>query len=269
MFRYSSGLGVAAGNENEKGYLIYENTHAISSVKTNSIHFDKSQDYPIGRKWDMIQSGDLKINQKPLPDSFFNLFSLDLESIRSDNLHPALNSSCEHELIRLFPEVENSVISTYHSFIQFLKQEFNLDVELGDLSNLKVYTDDFGPCLIPVLNGNYVLPPEVPPLYLAPEKWGLLTWLINNYFSGPYPEDSHPEIIKRLNGEKFHWGSLQIDDSLKNSQTEGLVYFLLSKFIIIYEAWMFEENKAIEAPSLIAFMDLVKEKGERPWQLLY
>jgi hypothetical protein len=32
---------------------------------------------------------------------------------------------------------------------------------------------------------------------------------------------------------------------------------------------MFEENKAIEAPSLIAFMDLVKEKGERPWKLLY
>ena len=76
-------------------------------------------------------------------------------------------------------------------------------------------------------------------------------------------------LSHNLNAEKIHQKVFDYNDSLKNSQTEGLVYFLLSKFIIIYEAWMFEENKAIEAPSLIAFMDLVKDKGERPWQLLY
>ena len=269
MFRYSSGLGVAGGNENEKGYLIYENASTAYSVKTNSIHFNNSQDYPIGRKWDVIQKGDLKMNQKPLPDSFYNYLCLDLESIKADKLHPALNLGVEHELTRLFPDVENSVIPKYHSFIQFLKEVFDLTTEFNDVSNLKVYTDDLGPCLIPTLNGNYILPPEVPPLYLAPDKWRLLTWLINNYFAGPYPEDSHPEIIKRLGGQKFHWGNLQIDDALKNRQGEGLVYFLLSKFIIIYEAWMFEENKGSDASSLVAFIDLVKDNGERPWQLLY
>ena len=52
---------------------------------------------------------------------------------------------------------------------------------------------------------------------------------LNNYFSGPYPENAHPEILRALKGKRFDWGTLLIDKSFKNKQTEGLVYFCNGK----------------------------------------
>ena len=180
-----------------------------------------------------------------------------------------MENGFQNELLRLFPEVDQKVVAVYKSFISFLVDEFDLKQTLSGNEVLKVYTDDLGPCLVSLLDGNYILPPEIPPLYFAPKEWRVLTWWINNYFSGPYPENAHPEILRALKGKRFDWGTLLIDKSFKNKQTEGLVYFLMAKFMIIYEAWMFDDNGANLAKSLLDFIDLVQNEDHRPWQILY
>ena len=41
MFRFSTGLSLYGGNENDKGYLIYENMSEHDSLFTNSDFFQK------------------------------------------------------------------------------------------------------------------------------------------------------------------------------------------------------------------------------------
>ena len=39
--------------------------------------------------------------------------------------------------------------------------------------------------------------------------------------------------------------------------------------MIIYEAWMFDDNGANLAKSLLDFINLVQNEDYRPWQILY
>ena len=269
MFRFSSGLSLYGGNENGQGFLIYESLNQNDSFFTQSESFHPPQNSQGKRKWDLIQKGELKSTQKPLGNGIFDQLTRDLDYFNPKNLHPSLENGFQNELLRLFPEVDQKVVAVYQSFISFLVDEFDLKQNLSGNEVLKVYTDDLGPCLVSLLDGNYILPPEIPPLYFAPKEWRVLTWWINNYFSGPYPENAHPEILRALKGKRFDWGTLLIDKSFKNKQTEGLVYFLMAKFMIIYEAWMFDDNGANLAKSLLDFIDLVQNEDHRPWQILY
>ena len=44
---------------------------------------------------------------------------------------------------------------------------------------------------------------------------------------------------------------------------------MITKFIIIYEAWMYQDHGSIQAKSLEYFINLVQNKGHRPWRSLY
>jgi hypothetical protein len=269
MFRFSSGLSLFGGNENGQGYLIYESFNQNASFFTQSEAFDSHQTLQGKRKWNLTQKGELKSTQKPLIDGIFDQLINDLNHFNPKNIHPALEAGFQTELLRLFPQVDQGVVEIYQNFISFLTDEFDLKQKISGDDVLKVYTDDLGPCLVSLLDGNYIFPPEIPPLYFAPKEWRILTWWINNYFSGPYPENTHPEILKALKGERFDWGGLQISENYKNKHTEGLVYFLLAKFMIIYEAWMFDDNGSKLAKSLVDYIDLIQNKNHRPWQILY
>lgn len=269
MFRFSSGLTLYGGNENDQGYLIYESSNKGASFFTGSDIFHPCITSQGKRKWDLKPKGILKSTHKPLDIYAFDLLIKDLDYFNPKTKHPAIEIGLENEIQRLFPEVEKEVVIEYKKFIFFLEKEFGLQKEANGNQVLKVYTDDLGPCMATFLEDKYVLPPEVPPLYYAPKDWRIITWWINNYFSGPYPEDAHPEILKALNGERFYWDKLQIIEAYKNKKTEGLVYFLIAKFIIIYEAWMYENNGINQAQSLIKFIDLIQNKNQRPWQILY
>ena len=78
---------------------------------------------------------------------------------------------------------------------------------------------------------------------------------------------------KLLNYKKFFWEPLEISDNLKTKVIEGIVYLLISKFIIIHENWerSTQSDKLIDEESspLMQFMNLVQFEGERPWQILY
>ena len=269
MYRFSSGLALYGGTENGKGYLIYGNQNLESVTITKSTFFDDHISSYGKRKWDLINDGELKCTQKPLSDFIFEQFSKDLDLFNPKLIHPVFQYGFRKEISRLFPEIASSTIELYNDFISFLKQNFELDNKLNDDTILKAYSDDLGPCLVATLNGDYILPPELPILFFAPKDWRILTWWINNYFSGPYPNDSHPKIINALKGEKFYWGELEIEEKYKDKKIEGVVYFLIAKFIIIYEAWMFENNGNKQADSLILYMDLIQNKGHRPWRNLY
>ncbi len=102
--------------------------------------------------------------------------------------------------------------------------------------------------------------PEFSKLYLAPSIWRSITWFIHNYLAGPYPKDpDFPDL------EHFQWNKLKIPQSFNSPYCEGLAYFLIANFIIIYEA--FSENPTCN--SLQLYIDLIQNQGERPWQKLF
>ena len=68
--------------------------------------------------------------------------------------------------------------------------------------------------------------PEFPKLYYAPSIWRSITWFINNYLSGPYPEDKISS-----DSDYFHWNKLKLPKTFNNSYCEGLAYFLIANFI--------------------------------------
>ena len=79
-----------------------------------------------------------------------------------------------------------------------------------------------------------------------------MSWAINNYFIGPYP--------KNEKGIYFQWVKFDINSLIKNNADLSALYFLISKFIIIQEAWMDRPN----CDSLLNFIDLIMEKNITP-----
>ena len=265
MFRYSSGLLSLSGNnaESEKGYSIYQGA-LDNGMMSRSKLWEFDQTHPDGRRfWNLKRKGKYQALVKPLKDDFSTLLIEDLDTFEVNRLHPSLENSTAEEVRRLFPDIEDSVVSKVEEFMIYLNDEFDFSIEGERSKALGTYCDDLGPCMIGLLDGYYVLPPELPNLYMAPKAWRNPTWLINNHFSGPYPND--PETQKVMNGQRFHWGSLSITDEVKKKEAEGLVYFLLTRFILIYEKWMDRSS----ADSLVEYFDLVQRDEHRPWQLLY
>ena len=262
MFRFASGLKMSSGvGVNGKGYLIFSGEG--NSIKTNSSKWlaDKYSDSE--RIWWYNEVGEFTAFKKSLDDGIFDKLMLDLKKLDVKGSYPAFTNSPVNEAKRLFPKIDNEANKDFISFVEFLNREFGfLDLLRSDTA-LAPYSEDIGPCMICCVNGVYEVPPEIPTLYTAPRIWSQLTWWINNHFSGPYPDDSVKFPV--LNGRRFDWGLLSIDAEYQNAHTEGLVYFLLAKFIIIHDAWA--GNSACD--SLRVMIDLIKNEGQRPWRWLY
>jgi len=271
MFRFSTGLSVMEGNNEDTGcgYLIYEGKSSQKIMSYSPLWFPKNIFDDDRRFWVLNESGILKAIQKPLPDPFFDLLANDLDKLPALDLHPTLLNGPESEAKRLFPQIPAPSQKRYIDFIDFLEEQFGLNQNLTRSSKFCPFSEDIGPCMVGLLNDQYVALPEWPTLYKAPMAWRKLTWLLNNHFSGPYDADT--EAVKSMRGKRFHWGSLKIDASLKNKSTEGLIYFFIAKLILTYQAWMKEETSTSKERStaLDDFIELVQDQGIRPWQYLY
>ena len=271
MYRFSTGLSVMEGNDKDTryGYLIYEGK-SYQNVMTHSTLWSPKNIFNDNRRfWILNEPGVLKAVQKPLPDDYFDSLSIDLDQVETDEIHPTLLNGPQNETKRLFPRINVRTEKKYVEFIDFLEIKFGLSESLNATSKFGAFSEDIGPCMIGLLNNKYIKLPEWPKLYKAPLKWRKLTWLLNNYFSGPYDADT--EVVKAMAGKRFHWGNLHLEDHFKNISTEGLVYFFISKLILSYQAWMKEEDStSLKDPrALDDFIDLVKDHGIRPWQYLY
>ncbi len=271
MFRFSTGLSVMEGNDEDTGcgYLIYEGKSS-QKIMTHSPLWSPKNIFDDDRRfWVLNEPGILKAIQKPLPDPFFDLLADDLDKLPAPDLHPTLLNGPKSEAKRLFPQIPAPSQKRYIEFIEFLEEQFGLIQTLTTSSKFCPFSEDIGPCMVGLLNEQYVAFPEWPTLYKAPIEWRRLTWLLNNHFSGPYDADT--EAVKSMGGRRFHWGLLKIEESLKNKSTEGLIYFFIAKLILTYQAWMKEEASTSDERStaLDDFIELVQNQGIRPWQYLY
>jgi len=249
MYRVSNGNTFTGKADLAKPYLVF----------TGKGEFTKS----LGNDWNFMDTvqggarvyfskyiGQLKAFKKPLDFEYFDVVvkALDLQS--SDLIHPALQYGYNKELIRLYPKANNNAQKQYDKFIDFLIDKYDLmDNNIEEKQN---YIDDIGPYLVVRAGLKKCIIPEIPQVYLSPIKWRKMSWAINNYFIGPYP--------KNEKGIYFQWVKFDINSLIKNNADLSALYFLISKFIIIQEAWMDRPN----CDSLLNFIDLIMEKNITP-----
>ncbi len=262
MLRFSNGLIMNAGiGIDGKGFFQFKGENV--SVLTNSKDWHLGETVDSSRIWWRNSIGHFNTFKKPISDAIFSKLITNLNSIFPElPPHPVALNGVLDEAKRVFPDLSEESNALYKNFMHFLNYEFNLFETLKESPVMTSFSDDLGPFMIGSTENDFVLPPEIPTLYSAPEIWGYLTWIINNHFAGPYP--NIPEFEK-LNGKRFEWGNLKISDNLKNKKIEGLVYFFMAKYILIYEAWANNNNPL----SFAIAVDLIQNHEERPWQYLY
>jgi len=260
MYRFSTGLKYSGSTEKSRSYLILQSSET-GVENLNSDSWKYAGEKPSGtRIYESKFYGQLNIFKKPLDDKLADTIFNALNVISINELHPALSKGFKNEPKRLFPEIDEPSNSKFSNFIDFLNLEFDLEKNsLNDLKRLP-YSDDIGPYMLGFIGDRPFLVPEIPNMYLAPSNWRLVTWYINNYFSGPYPNDKENKDL-----ERFHWNKLTLDLSFQTKYYEGIAYFLIAKFILIYEA--FSNNRS--CTSLNLFIDLIKTEGMRPWKKLF
>ena len=260
MFLFSDGLTYTGSTEKSIAYLLFQ-SKTIETVPVGSKLWKYWGEKPIGtRLYKSKYYGRLEIFKKPLPDKRRKLLYNTLDSLSTSEKHPALGEGFAGEAKRLFPLLNNEVTTAYSSFIAFLNQVYRLEEKAKKAENLVPYCDDIGPFMMGRIGNRDFVIPELPQVFLAPELWRDITWIINNYLSGPYPISEETGFK-----EHFHWCNVKIDPILNTPYHEGTAYFLIAKFIIIYEA--FSKNE--KGNSLQLYIDLIQNQGIRPWQQLF
>ena len=262
MLRFSNGLLMNGGvGIDGKGFFQFQGENLSILTNTEDWHLDQTIDSP--RTWWRNFPEPFNTFKKPVSDAVFIKLTSKLNTLFPVlSPHPVLIHGALDEAKRVFPDLSEESNLLFKEFMHFLNYEFNLFETLNEPAVRAAFSDDLGPFMIGTSGNDFVLPPEIPTLYSAPEIWGYLTWIINNHFAGPYP---NTEFYEKLNGRRFEWGNLKITESLKNKKIEGLVYFFIAKYILIYEAWSNNTNPM----SFAIAVNLIQNKGERPWQYLY
>ncbi len=260
MYRFSTGLKYSGSTEKSRSYLILQ-SNEIGVENLNSDSWNYAGEKPSGtRIYESKFYGQLNIFKKPLDNNLAHTIFNALDEASPNELHPALSKGFKNEPKRLFPEIDESSNAKFSGFIDFLNLEFDLEKNSLNESKQVPYSDDIGPFMLGFIGYRSFVVPEIPNMYLAPSNWRLVTWYINNYFSGPYPKDKENTKLDR-----FHWNKLILDPSFQTKHYEGIAYFLIAKFILIYEA--FSNNH--RCTSLNLFIDLIQAEGMRPWKKLF
>ena len=260
MYRFSNGNVFSGKSELSRSYIVCI-VQSKDTMKNNSDIWKFHRNMPDGsRIYFSNFYGEIKIFKKPLEESYYSHIINEISSFKVDEKHPAIKNGLENEARRLYPNIDKITEKKYVEFIDYLNNNFNLEKNILDQKKFSNFTYDIGPFMAGKVGTRKFIVPEIPKLYLAPENWRKITWYINNYFTGPYPEKIYNKTKKY-----FSWGDLKIEDKLKNKNFESLSCFLISQFIIIYEAWMKRET----CDSLIEFIDIVKNKKQSPWKILY
>ena len=250
MYRTSNSNTYTGKTELSKSFLIFTGEgRYLNSLNSDWQFMKKVQGN--ARVYFSKFLGQLSIFKKPLSEKYYNHICVELDKHKVDNLHPSLTEGFNNELKRLFPKASPDVVSLYHDFIKFL--ENNYQINKNHKENKLIYCDDIGPYITTRSGLKISIIPELPQLYMAPEKWRKMTWSINNFFIGPYPENEKGVYYSR--GDNF-----DIGDLIQSKYDEGTILFLISKFIIIQEAWMDRSS----CDSLRYFIDLVVNKNIKP-----
>lgn len=260
MFRFSDGLTYTGSTEKSIAYLLFQGK-ATETKPRDSTLWKYWGEKPIGTKlYKSKYYGRLEIIKKPLPDIKRKLLYDTLDTLNVSEKHPALQQGFILAAQKLYPLMRKEIFPYYTSFISFLNQVYGLEEKMRTEKNLIPYSDDIGPFMMGRVGDRDFVIPELPNVFLAPALWRDITWIINNYLSGPYPI-SEEKGFK----EHFHWCNVKIDPKLNTPYHEGTAYFLIANFIIIYEA--FSKNKTCN--TLKKYIDLIQNQGIRPWQQLF
>ncbi len=263
MYRFSNGTYLTFGNGLDgKGYVIVYGTNSIINPSYQSFWSRSNLDEGKVIYW-RRGKGQLIALEKNLSIDVNQIIQSELSNLTINEIHPSLTNGLQNDAVRLFPSLHDVVLEEYHEFLSFLESEFMLSKNLEIDQDLEPYSEDIGPCLLGKVNEEYFLLPEIPRFYLAPDIWSKLTVMINNSFSGPYPNNFSNDA--GINQKRFDWGNLHLDASMKTDKVEGLAYYLITKFIISHEAWMNRPS----ADSLRLFFELLMKQGHRPWRVLY
>lgn len=260
MYRFSSGLKYTGSTEKGMSYLIFQ-SESLNESQVDVEYWNYWGEKPAGTR--MYKSkfyGRLKLFNKPLNEKAEKMLFEKLDKFKIKNYHPAFKSGFKNEAKRLFQDIDSNVEIQYNSFIDFLKVEFNLETKINKEVEFASYSDDIGPFMIGSIGDKNFIVPETPNLYLAPKDWRIITWYINNHLSGPYPKDKD-----HSNLESFHWNNLKLDDKFNSHYYEGIAYYLIANFILIYEA--FSKRKSCDSLSL--YIDLIQKQSLRPWKNLF
>ena len=111
-----------------------------------------------------------------LNQSFYNFLIDKIDKVKTEKKHPAIENGLSIEPKRLFPGIDKSVIKKYNYFIDYLNDKFNLENQIKRESNLSNYLDDLGPFVLGEVGNMKFVIPEIPTIYLSPEKWRKITW---------------------------------------------------------------------------------------------
>tara|TARA_B100001250_G_C19772832_1_gene778047 strand:+ start:449 stop:1231 length:783 start_codon:yes stop_codon:yes gene_type:complete len=260
MYRFSDGLMFTGSTEKAISYLVFQ-SRMLKEKEFKSSLWTYWGEKPEGtRIYKSNLYGRLKIFKKPLDDKYMDFLFKSLDLIEVKDIHPVLNKGFKLEAKRLFQKIDNQMVKKFIDFIDFLNLSFNLESQTKSETKLLSYSDDIGPFMLGSIGTSAFVIPETPKLFLAPPSWRKITWIINNYFSGPYPKDSkNPDL------NFFHWNNLKLGSELNSPYYEGIAYFLIAKFIIIYEAF----SKKKKCSSLNLYIDLIQRDGIRPWRDLF
>jgi hypothetical protein len=180
------------------------------------------------RIWRPVVKGKLEFVLAPCPDHFSDKIKQAISEIPPVALHPAITNGMDKEALRLYPQLDPSVVTLFTSLVVYLRSEFQLNEAQMQTMPAEAYVDGFGPSLLVTLNGEPLLLPEIPPVWLAPSNWAQATWHVTNGMTGPNVDESM-EPRHRL---QFAAGISQMD-----LQTEGLVYYQAARAMIAWAAW--------------------------------
>ena len=261
MYRFTSGLKYSGATEKAISYLVFQSENEMGQKYFDQENWKYEGERPKGtRVYTSKFYGRVELFKKPLLENRAKQLFEALDTISPEEKHPALINGFKNEAKRLFNSIDQNVLNSYYKFIDFLNEEYQIENLSKKETSFKSYSDDIGPFLMGKIGDREFLLPEFPKLYYAPSIWRSITWFINNYFSGPYPEDKISS-----DSDYFHWNKLKLPKTFNNSYCEGLAYFLIANFILIYEVF----SERVSCDSLKLYIDLVKNKGHRPWQKLF
>jgi hypothetical protein len=252
--RYSTGIEVSYAEDSQgPGVIIQGNILGRVTIPSDS--WIATLERIDARYWRLKKGETLMPVAKPCPSYFEDVLTKEMDTIVVEAIHPSFSMGFYSEAQRLFPEISKQVVFQFNKFLLFLNQTFGFNMQTAKSDKMLPYTDDFGPNLLSLIDGLPTVLPEIPILYLAPENWRKVTWMVTNHMIGPM---LIPGIADE---EKIKINNLELSIKEYTPFLEGLFYFQAARFIIIFEAW----QGNLDAPYLAEFMKIITS-GVRPLQ---
>tara|TARA_B100001939_G_C16923199_1_gene610347 strand:+ start:595 stop:1347 length:753 start_codon:yes stop_codon:yes gene_type:complete len=250
MYRISNDNTFTGKTELQKSYLVF--TGKNNFTENISDDWKRITILPDGsRLYYSKFIGQLHIFKKPLDNSYFDLLCNALDNCKTNSIHPSLNFNKYDELKRLHPNSKNSYDLKYREFVEFLKDKYSIHTFKNDKT--ANFIDDIGPYLTPRVGIQKTVIPEFPKVYIAPSKWRLMSWIISNYFVGPFPKNNK--------GIYYRWNGFDISKIVKSNEDRAYMLLLISNFIIRHDSWAMRND----CDSMINFIDLVVNNNILPF----